>query len=214
MDLRPFTPTNDKQRVFYSLLEDYPVVLCNGCAGTGKTLVALWYGLTQVARGNFDRVIYVRSDVGVKYQRGRGALPGDLDEKMAPLLGPIYDNLSVITANTGFIDYLFRKKIISPILLEDIRGRSFNNSFILVDECQNFLVDHCKTVLTRLGKGSQMCMVGDTRQVDLHGIREPNGLYDAIERIGNLDNVATIQFTADDITRHGIVAQILKRYER
>lgn len=214
MDIKPFTPLNSKQKEFYYLLQNHPVVICNGCAGTGKTLVALWYGLHQISRGNYRQIIYLRSDVGVEYQRGRGALPGDLDEKMAPLLGPLHDSLGTITGNQTFIDYLFRKRVINPVLLEDVRGRSFNDVFILVDETQNFLPNQCKTVLTRMGKGSTICLVGDSHQVDLSVPGHANGLYDAILRLQSLEEVATIEFGIEDIVRHDVVGKILKRYNQ
>lgn len=202
-----------KQEEFWNTLQKNIVTLASGEAGTGKTLIALHYGLYGVSQGNFDKVYYVRSDVGVEWQRGRGALPGDMSEKIAPLVAPIYDNLPCIMRSQGAADYLLNKKIIEPTLLEDIRGRSLNNAFIIVDEAQNFLPSHCKTTLTRVGKDSKICLIGDTGQTDLEVFRRENGLLDAIHRLKNLKDVGMVHFEKEDIVRNSVISHILERYE-
>lgn len=202
-----------RQEEFWNLLSKNTVTIAAGHAGTGKTLIALHYGLVGVSEGNFDKIYYVRSDVGVELQRGRGSLPGEMSEKMAPLVAPIYDNLPCIMRSQGAAEYLLSKKIIEPILLEDIRGRSLNNSFVIVDEAQNFLSTHCKTALSRVGKDSKICLIGDTRQADLDAFRRDNGLLDAIHRLKNLEQVGIIQFQKEDIVRNSVIAHILERYE-
>lgn len=202
-----------KQEEFWNTLKKNTVTLAHGAAGTGKTLIALHYGLYGVAEGLFDKVYYVRSDVGVELQRGRGALPGDLSEKIAPLVAPIFDNLPCIMRSQGAAEYLLNKKIIEPTLLEDIRGRSLNNAFIIVDESQNFLPSHCKTVLTRVGKDSKICLIGDTKQTDLEVFRRENGLLDAVHRLKNLQEVGIVHFEKSDIVRNSIISHILDRYD-
>jgi phosphate starvation-inducible PhoH-like protein len=202
-----------KQEEFWNTLKKNTVTLASGAAGTGKTLIALHYGLYGVAEGVFDKVYYVRSDVGVELQRGRGALPGDMSEKIAPLVAPLFDNLPCIMRSQGAAEYLLNKKIIEPTLLEDIRGRSLNNAFIIVDESQNFLPSHCKTVLTRVGKDSKICLIGDTKQTDLEVFRRENGLLDAIQRLKNLSEVGIVHFEKEDIVRNSIISHILDRYD-
>jgi phosphate starvation-inducible PhoH-like protein len=202
-----------RQEEFWNLLKRNTVTIAAGSAGTGKTLIALHFGLVGVANGDFDKVYYVRSDVGVELQRGRGALPGEMSDKIAPLVAPIYDNLPCIMRSQGAAEYLLSKKIIEPILLEDIRGRSLNNAFIIVDEAQNFLSGHCKTALSRVGKDSKICLIGDTKQTDLEAFRRDNGLLDAIHRLKNLEQVGIVQFQREDIVRNSVIAHILDRYE-
>jgi phosphate starvation-inducible PhoH-like protein len=113
----------------------------------------------------------------------------------------------------GAAEYLLSKGIIKPILLEDIRGRSLNNAFIIVDEGQNFLKSHVITALTRVGKDSKICLIGDTKQADLEQFRRDNGLLDAIHRLRNLDQVGIIQFQREDIVRNSVISHILDRYE-
>jgi phosphate starvation-inducible PhoH-like protein len=202
-----------RQEEFWNCMKKSTVTLASGAAGTGKTLVALHFGLSGVSEGEFQKIYYVRSDVGVEHQRGRGALPGELGEKMAPLVAPVYDNLPCIMRSQGAADYLLSKKIIEPVLLEDIRGRSLNGAFIIVDEAQNFSPKQCKTVLTRVGKDSKICLIGDTKQIDLYVFERENGLVDAIQRLRNLPEVGTVHFEKSDIVRNSVIAHILDRYD-
>jgi len=213
MDVQPPKFLTWKQEELWNTLKKNTVTLAHGCAGTGKTLIALHYGLFGIAQGDFEKVYYVRSDVGVEFQRGRGALPGDLSEKIAPLIAPVLDNLPCIMHSHGAGEYLLKKKIIEPVLLEDIRGRSLNEAFIIVDEAQNFLPSQIKTVLTRVGKDSKILLIGDTKQTDMEVFRRENGLVDAIHRLRNLFEVGTVEFQKEDIVRNSVIAHILDRYE-
>jgi len=213
MDVQPPKFLTWRQEELWNTFKRNTVTLAHGCAGTGKTLLALHYGLFGIADGQFDKVYYVRSDVGVEYQRGRGALPGDLSEKIAPLIAPVLDNLPCIMRSHGAAEYLLNKKIIEPVLLEDIRGRSLNEAFIIVDEAQNFLPSHIKTCLSRVGKDSKICLIGDTKQTDLEVFRRENGLVDAIHRLRNLMEVGVVEFEKEDIVRNSVIAHILDRYD-
>lgn len=213
MDLLPFKARTWRQDEFWNQMERNSITMAHGHAGTGKTLLALWFGMTQVTKGEVEKVIYIRSDVGVEFQRGRGALPGDFNEKVRPLIGPVLDNLPVMMRNQGAAEYLITKGLIEPLLLEDVRGRSFNDCFIVVDEAQNMLPSHVKTCLTRLGEGSKMALVGDTKQSDLEVFRRSNGLLDAIYRLKDMRDVGIIQFEKEDIVRNSVIAHILDRYD-
>lgn len=213
MDIHPFLPKTDRQEDLWTSLNKNIVTIAIGPAGTGKTLVSLWWGMTEVARGNIEKVYYVRSDVGCAHQRGRGALPGTMEEKMAPLVGPVFDNLSVMTRSHGAAEYLVNKKIVEPILLEDLRGRSFNDCLILFDEAQNALPDNIKTCLSRVGENAKVIVTGDSRQVDLEVFTRHNGLLDAYQRLSGLDNVGRIQFNHEDIVRNSVIGKILQRYD-
>ena len=212
-DIKDFKPRNEKQHTFWSAMWDNTVTIAHGCAGTGKTLLALWYGMLEVSDKVYDKVIYVRSDVGTDHQRGRGALPGTLEEKMLPLIGPLLDNLPVFMKTAGAAEYVLRTKKVEPMLLEDIRGRSFNNCFIVVDECQNFTIEQIKTVLTRVGVNSKIVLVGDTRQADLNVFRQSNGLIDAVRRLEGMNDVGIIEFTKEEIVRNSVIAHIIGAYD-
>jgi len=213
MDVLPVKFQTFRQEEFHKLIKTNTVTIAHGSAGTGKTLLALWTGLSLVAKGEFDKVVYVRSDVGVEFQRGRGALPGDMSEKIAPLLGPVLDNIPVCCRSHGAANYLLDRGIVEPLLLEDIRGRSLNNSFVIVDEVQNFLPNHVKTCLTRVGSESKMVLIGDTKQADLDVFRRENGLVDAIYRLRHLQDVGILEFHKEDVVRNSVIAHILDRYD-
>ena len=213
MDVMPPKFLTWRQEDFWNTLKRNTVTLAHGSAGTGKTLMALHFGLSGIASGDYDKVYYVRSDVGVEYQRGRGALPGDMSEKIAPLVAPIFDNLPCIMRSQGAAEYLLNKRIIEPILLEDIRGRSLNEAFIIVDEAQNFLPQQIKTCISRVGKDSKICLIGDTKQTDMEVFRRENGLIDAIHRLSNLTEVGIVEFMKEDIVRNSVIAHILDRYD-
>lgn len=213
MDVLPFYSKTDHQEDLWTSLNKNTVTIAIGPAGVGKTLVALWWGLTEVAKGNLEKIYYVRSDVGCAHQRSRGALPGTMEEKMAPLVGPVYDNLVVMTRSRGAANYLVEKKVVEPMLLEDLRGRSFNECLIIFDEAQNALPENVKTVLSRVGEGSKVIVTGDTRQIDLDVFKSENGLLDCYHRLANIKGVGRVRFDRSDIVRNGIIADILEAYE-
>lgn len=213
MDVLPFHAKTSHQEDLWSSLNKNTVTIAIGPSGVGKTLVALWWGLTEISKGNLQKVFYVRSDVGCSNQRGRGALPGTLEEKMAPLVGPVYDNLSVMTRSQGASNYLIEKKIVESMFLEDIRGRSLNDCLIIFDEAQNSLPENVKTVLSRVGQGSRVIVTGDTRQIDLNVFKPENGLLDCYNRLVGIKGVGRVRFELSDVVRNGIIAEILKAYE-
>jgi phosphate starvation-inducible PhoH-like protein len=213
MDIIPFTPKTEKQNELWEKLSRNTVTVVTGPAGVGKTLTILWFALQRLSLGHYEKIYYVRSDVGVEFQRGRGALPGTMEEKMAPLIGPVCDNLPLMTRSPGAADYLLSKKIVHPILLEDVRGRSFNNCFVIFDEAQNATPDQVKTVISRVGEKSKIALTGDTRQIDLRVFDSRNGLVDAYNRLQGIVGVGRLQFSHEDIVRNGILADILLAYE-
>ena len=213
MDLVPFYGKTDRQEDLWECISRNIVTIAVGPAGTGKTLVSLWWGMEHISRGQYSKIYYLRSDVGCAHQRGRGALPGTMEEKMAPLVMPVHDNLSVMMRSPGAAEYLLNKKIIEPILLEDVRGRSLNEAIIIFDEAQNATPDQCKTVLSRVGEDSKVIITGDTRQIDLEVFTRHNGLLDAYQRLSGLDNVGRIQFNHEDIVRNSVIGKILQRYD-
>jgi phosphate starvation-inducible PhoH-like protein len=213
MDVLPFLPKTDHQEDLWTSLNKNTVTVAIGPSGVGKTLVALWWGLSEISRGNLEKIYYVRSDVGCSHQRGRGALPGTMEDKMAPLVGPVHDNLMVMTKSPGASQYILSKKIVEPLMLEDIRGRSFNECLIIFDEAQNSLPDNVKTVISRVGEHSKVIITGDTRQIDLEVFKSDNGLLDCYHRLANIPKVGRVRFDRTDIVRNGVIADILEAYE-
>ncbi len=211
--LNPFYSKTDAQEDLWNSLNKHVVSLAIGPAGVGKTLVGLHWGLQALFDRHISKVYYLRSDVGVEHQRGRGALPGDFDQKVAPLMGPVHDNLAVIMKTPGAAEYVMSKKLVEPLLLEDIRGRSLNDCFIVADEAQNMTPGQVKTVLSRVGENSRLLLTGDTKQIDLNVFQRDNGLIDAFHRLAGLDNVGRVAFQKSDIVRNSVIANILVRYD-
>lgn len=206
------TPRNQNQKDFQQSLHNNLVTIATGPAGTGKTLLAINFALAGLSAKSYDKIIYIRPDVAVDHQRGRGSLPGEKFEKSLPLLAPLLDNLNVFCQD-GLKKYLLEKELIEYVYLEDVRGRSLNDSFIIFDESQNSTIEQFKTILTRTGSGSTLAILGDLNQVDVSTLRYNNGLSDSINRLLGLKNVGIINFTVEDIVRSPILKHILRRYE-
>lgn len=132
---------------------------------------------------------------------------------MAPLVGPVFDNLVVMTKSYGASEYLVSKKIVEPMMLEDLRGRSFSNCLIIFDEAQNSMPENVKTVISRVGEDAKVVITGDTRQIDLDVFSRNSGLLDSYHRLANIRGVGRVQFDREDIVRNGIIADILEAYE-
>lgn len=207
-------PLTENQSQLINQLTSKTVILAYGSAGTGKTLCGLNYGIHGLSEGFFDRVIYCRPDVSTDFQRGRGSLPGELKEKSLPLLAPLLDNLEVaVGGRSGLGQYLIDNGKIEYVYLEDLRGRSFRSSFVILDEAQNATVSQVYTALTRIGKHSKIFVCGDTSQVDVLQLRVNNGLIDAVTRLVGCPLVGITQFNKEDSVRNKVLQQILEKYE-
>lgn len=209
---KAFYPINN-QRHYVNLIRQNIITIAHGSPGTGKTLCALHEGIQMLSRGRVEKIIYLKPDVGMHGQRGRGYLPGSKLEKMRPLIGPILDNLCQFMPRHQ-VEYLIEHETIEVLMLEDCRGRSFANCFMIFDESQNCMPGDVKTVLTRVGENSKLVVTGDTAQCDLHpDMREKNGLIDAVYRLQGLEDVGMIEFTPEDVVRHAVIPSILDRYQ-
>lgn len=178
------TPRSKEQKAAVHLLtdEEVPLVAMTGLAGSGKTFLALTAGMAGLNSKKFERIIITRSIEPVG--RDLGYLPGTLDEKMAPWLMPIVDNFRNAFRDTTYFETMRQRGIIEVSPISYIRGRSFSNCYIIVDECQNLTIHEIKTLITRCGEGTKMVLLGDTEQVDTPYLdRFSNGLTIAIERL-------------------------------
>lgn len=192
-------PTNYQQKIFLDALidSDIKIIFAIGIAGTGKTLLSIAAGLTQVLNKRYKKLVISRSPVPMG--RDLGYLPGDIQNKLDPWLKPIYDNLDLVLSNSGVkegngskqdkfwsditLDYLKSTNIIEVEGLTYIRGRTFHNSFIIIDESQNLTPHEVKTIITRVGKNSKIVLTGDIYQIDNPFVDErDNGLVYASER--------------------------------
>lgn len=161
--------------------ERTPLVTLTGAPGSGKTFLTLLVGMEEINKGTYERIVFTRSIQPVGKELG--FLPGDIDEKMAPWLGPILDNFRHAYKDTTYFEAMLKKGKIDIAPLSFIRGRSFHKSFIIVDEAQNATIHELKTVITRVGEGSKLILMGDVDQIDTPYIdRHSNGLSIVVDK--------------------------------
>jgi len=197
---------NEEQKKAKSLIVDNPVVILKGMAGSGKTLVAVQAALDMLFSREIDKIIITRPTVA---KEELGFLPGDLKEKMDPWLAPIYHNLYMLY-NKEKVDKELERGNIEIVPFAFMRGRTFINSFVIVDEAQNVTHTQMETVLGRLGKGSKMVICGDLAQIDLK-IKKETG-FSFLTRVEEQVPGFKI-FALKQNHRHEIVSPILKVYQ-
>jgi phosphate starvation-inducible PhoH-like protein len=196
---------NEEQKVAKQLILDNPVVLLKGMAGSGKTLVACQVALDLVFKKEVERIIITRPTVA---KEEIGFLPGDLKEKMDPWLAPIYANLYMLY-DKAKIDKMIQDQTIEIVPFAFMRGRTFPDAFVIVDECQNITHGQTEMILGRLGKGGKMVFCGDITQTDLKNKKDSGiGFFTRLEE--NIKGVKIVTLKTNH--RHEIVEPILHLY--
>ena len=191
-------------------MEKKTIVFAVGPAGTGKTYLAVAYAVSMLKKGEIHRIILTRP--AVEAGESLGFLPGDLKEKVDPYLRPLYDALhDLMGAETT--EKLIEKGTIEIAPLAYMRGRTLDDSFIILDEAQNTTPEQMKMFLTRMGVGSKVVVTGDVTQIDLPGSTR-SGLVDALKVLKDVNGIAQCYFTHKDVVRHRLVQEIVKAYER
>jgi phosphate starvation-inducible protein PhoH and related proteins len=200
-------PKTVNQQKLLDAIEHYPLVVTLGAAGVGKTYCAASKVAQLYRRGKYDNIILTRSNVPTG--RSLGAFPGTVEEKLAPWLMPLTTVLEQQLGKTHY-ENLFNTRRIQMQPLETIRGRSFENSLILVDECQNLTIEELKAITTRLGENSKMILMGDASQSDINKGKDILKFCSVCDR-HNIE-LPIIQFTVDDIVRSDIVGQLVRAF--
>jgi phosphate starvation-inducible PhoH-like protein len=207
---RVATPRNVAQKMYLQSIQENDIVFAIGPAGTGKTFLAVAAAAAALAEKSIKRIILCRP--AVEAGERLGFLPGDIAEKVNPYLRPLYDSLYDII---GFekVEKMMERSVIEIAPLAFMRGRTLNDSFIILDEAQNTTPEQMKMFLTRLGFGSKCVVTGDVTQVDLptgkkSGLREARLILDRVEGIKFFD------FTDRDVVRHPLVSKIVVAYDR
>jgi phosphate starvation-inducible PhoH-like protein len=206
-------PRNAVQEEYLDLLNDAQkhIVFAVGPAGTGKTLLAMMAGIQALREGQAKRLILTRPAVGVEGE-SHGFLPGDLTSKMMPWTQPLMDILRECY-DIPQIEQMIQNQIVELAPLAYMRGRTFKNCWIVLDEAQNTSINQMKTILTRLGEGSKLIVTGDLDQMDRPYVKD-NGLRDFISRLPeNEKMMGKIEFKKQHVERHPIVARVLELYE-
>ena len=202
---------NKNQANFYDSINSNTITFCIGPAGCGKTYVATYWALQNLADKNssYDGIVVTKPMVEVDGER-IGYLPGDIDEKTEPFMQSVYYNMEQIIGKNR-LEVLRKAGIIKVITLAYMRGLTLQNKIVMLDEAQNSTQSQIKTFLTRIGMGSKYIVSGDLMQSDLKG-RNLNGLEDSIKRFTGLYGCGFTRFTMSDVVRHPIVAELLHRY--
>ena len=197
------------QKLYVDSVKHHDVTFGIGPAGTGKTFLAVTLAVTALKRGQVKRIILTRP--AVEAGESLGFLPGDLKEKVDPYLRPVYDALYQILGKDQ-TTRLMEREIIEIAPLAYMRGRTLEDAFVILDEAQNTTIMQMKMFLTRLGFNSKMIVNGDISQIDLPR-NVKSGLIDAHEKLKNIHQIDFVHFSAKDVVRHPVVAQIIRAYE-
>ncbi len=198
------------QKRYIEALRKYPIVFGIGPAGTGKTFLAVAQAVKSFREKMVSRIILTRP--AVEAGERLGFLPGDLQNKVDPYLRPLYDALYHIMGPETFHNNL-EKGLIEIAPLAYMRGRTLDDSFIILDEAQNTTPEQMKMFLTRIGAGSRAVITGDVTQVDLPGDKK-SGLIEAQRILSDVEGLSFVRLSEKDVVRHELVQRIIRAYER
>ena len=208
------TPLNLDQQRMIKIIASNHISIVRGAAGSGKTFIALQEGLKLFQYGKVDQILYVRNvnDFEAWGSKGIGFLKGSEDDKKAPLLYPILDNIQSLM-HPPKSRYLLAKKDIEPLILDELLGRSLQHKFVILDEGQNCPIEAVKLLLTRLGEGTKIVLLGDYKQKATRN-KYSDGLSDAAYRLGDIDGVGIMEFSNESsVVRHPILPELISRYD-
>lgn len=196
-------PLNTAQGEYLQALTHFPISVGTGSAGSGKTYLAVYRACKDFDKNRYDKIILVRPVVATEQI---GYLPGDMQEKLDPYLRPLFDVFHERWGIKKTNGYLESGEIeIAPLAF--MRGRTFHNSFVILDEAQNSTVDQMVMFLTRMGDNAKYVITGDPSQSDICGI---NGLAHINEKLKNCDIVKIVKFGNDDIVRSSVMKELMK----
>jgi phosphate starvation-inducible PhoH-like protein len=207
---RTIRPKTANQKRYVDAIEDHTITFGIGPAGTGKTYLAMAMAVAALNAKKINRIILTRP--AVEAGEHLGFLPGTLSEKIDPYLRPLFDALHDMI-DIDSIPRLMQSGIIEVAPLAYMRGRTLNDAFVILDEAQNTTPEQMKMFLTRLGFGSKMVVTGDVTQIDL-----PNGQNSGLRVIRDIlkdiDDIAFLELTAEDVVRHRLIGDIVKAYDK
>lgn len=206
---RTIRPKTANQKRYVDAIGDHTITFGIGPAGTGKTYLAMAMAIAALQNKTVNRIILTRP--AVEAGEHLGFLPGTLSEKIDPYLRPLFDALNdMIDIET--VPRLMQSGVIEVAPLAYMRGRTLNDAFVILDEAQNTTPEQMKMFLTRLGFGSKMVITGDITQVDLPNAQK-SGLKVVREILKDIDDIAFLELTAEDVVRHRLIGDIVKAYE-
>ena len=202
----------ENQREYYNILTSNQITICSGPAGVGKSYIAMKAAvdLLMEPENGYEKIIIVRP--AVEAEEKLGALPGNLEEKLDPYIFPSYYLLNKIIGKEAR-EKLKEAEVIEVFALAYMRGMNIDNSILIFEEAQNATPKQMKLLLTRIGFNSKFFISGDLEQSDRYKDKTHSGLWDAIEKFSNLNEIGVYNFDSKDIIRNPIITKILERYE-
>jgi len=207
---RTIRPKTANQKRYVDAIDDHTITFGIGPAGTGKTYLAMAMAVAALQAKKVNKIVLTRP--AVEAGESLGFLPGTLSEKIDPYLRPLFDALHDMI-DIDSIPRLMQSGIIEVAPLAYMRGRTLNDAFIILDEAQNTTPEQMKMFLTRLGFGSKMVVTGDVTQIDL-----PNGQNSGLKIVRDIlkeiDDIAFLELTAEDVVRHRLIGDIVKAYDK
>jgi len=203
---------SESQKEYYDILTNNEITICTGPAGVGKSYVAMSAAVQLLLddSNSYEKIIIVRP--AVEAEEKLGALPGNLEEKLDPYIFPSYYLLNKIIGKEAR-EKLKEHDVIEVFALAYMRGMNIDNSILIFEESQNSTPSQMKLLLTRIGFNSKFFISGDIDQTDRYKDKTQSGLYDAMNKFTDLDEVGTYDFKNEDIIRNPIISKILKKYE-
>lgn len=203
---------SDSQREYYDILHNNQITICSGPAGVGKSYISMKAAVDLLADPNnsYEKLIIVRP--AVEAEEKLGSLPGNVEEKLDPYIFPSYYLLNKIIGK-DVREKLKEMEIIEVFALAYMRGMNIDNSILIFEEAQNCTPKQMKLLMTRIGFNSKFFISGDLEQTDRYKDKTHSGLWDALEKFKNIEDIGTFTFKDSDIVRNPIITKILKKYE-
>lgn len=201
-------PLNFIQGEYLEAIKQNDIIFATGSAGTGKTYIAAAYAAGELYHRRVDKIYISRPNVEAEV--GLGFLPGTLEEKYEPYLAP-FSGVFIKMLGKGFYEYCIKEKRIEPVPIGFMRGLTFEDCVLLVDEAQNITPTGMKLILSRIGRNCKMIFSGDTKQQDIPG---KSGIEDALHKLYGIKGVDAIEFLSSDIVRSKMCKAVIERYEK
>jgi phosphate starvation-inducible protein PhoH and related proteins len=204
---------SDSQRKYYEILHNNQITICSGPAGVGKSYIAMKAAVDLLLdeTNHYEKIIIVRP--AVEAEEKLGSLPGGVEEKLDPYIFPSYYLLNKIIGKETR-EKLKDIEAIEVFALAYMRGMNIDNSILIFEEAQNSTPSQMKLLLTRIGFNSKFFISGDLEQFDRHKDKTQTGLWDALKKFQDLEDVGTFEFNPEDVVRNPLISKILKRYEQ
>ena len=205
-----FSPKSLTQAFYIEELKNNDIIFSYGPAGTGKTFLAVAYSISELLNKNIKKIVLTRPVI--EAGESLGFLPGDFIQKINPYLLPLFDSIINVTS-TEIYQKLSEQNLIEIAPIAYMRGRTFENSIVILDEGQNTTYTQMKLFLTRLGEGAKLIITGDITQIDLPK-NTKSGMVEALNILKNIDGISIVQFNENDVVRHPLVKKIINAYNK